>query len=110
MDTKPFYELTMPELAKLEPALLEYQLQEGQLSWTRAAESITGMAGMVGMLREGAGHRDSQEMHNVEWWKTYRAALGGLLAGGKMTVEECHKYSEQAADRAHGPLEKISPE
>ena len=61
--------------------------------------------------------------HNEEWWKTYRAALSGLVTrdrdfifkhegyemeGMRMSTLTAHSLATEQANMAHGPLRDLS--
>lgn len=53
-----------------------------------------------------------RKLRNKAWWKTYRAALTGLLAfpgytghSAPLTVSEAHAAAALAANLAHGPID-----
>jgi hypothetical protein len=110
MDMKPFYEMTDKEIANTNAALIELQLQEGQISWTKVAEHIRGTSVAIETLKMQLDTRDSELSRKHEWWQTYRAAVVGNAAGGKLTVEEVREFSIKLADATHGPLEKTKAE
>jgi hypothetical protein len=107
---KPFYEMTDKEIANTNAALIELQLQEGQLSLTKAAEYIRGTAVAIETLKMQLEARDSESTRKHEWWQTYRAAVVGNAAGGKLTTEQVREFSIRLADLTHGPLEKPATE
>lgn len=119
-NTKPFYELTSPvDIINL-GEMLEYQLQEGmppRLVANKIMELAAGLFSVQADLRQALQVRE----HRIEWWATYRSAVSGLsvdLAGRisraadaeAEVVSQIHAAASWVADKAHGPIEKPTPE
>lgn len=110
MEMKPFYELSVTELLNTNATLIELQLQEGQISWMMVSEHIKSSAHVIASLQMQLEHREHEEHRKNEWWKTFRAALGGLASSDKLELSSMHEFAGKLADMTHGPLEKTATE
>lgn len=106
MLNKPFHTLELEELAKLDPALVEYQLQEGVggLSFHQeTAKTIVASAIEIVELRKKLQRGFNKKHTTEEWWATFRAALTGAMTQWSDPQQAC-RQATAAADNMHGTL------
>lgn len=108
MSQKTFYELEVEDLAKMDPAMVEYQIQEALMlgvTNTEIAKNAVASAIEIVELRNKLQKAYGLKNKAEEWWKTCRAVLTGLCATNLYTVEETAERAKKIANEMHGNLE-----
>jgi hypothetical protein len=49
----------------------------------------------------------TKRRNNEEWWKTYRAALGGLNPYGTVSIQQLDELATKLANLKHGALQPL---
>lgn len=114
MLTKPYYELDTEVLAKTDPVLIEYQIQQwvsgapgtsGTMHSDVIAKTAVASANEIVYLRKKL--KATQSSDSDEWWKTFRSALTGLLANGREFTNDAREKATRLADNIHGKLSDL---
>lgn len=113
--SKAFFDLEPEELAKMNPALIEYQIQEASnhinLNFNMSvAKNAVASAIEIVELRQKLQQAYKEGERKKEWWATFRAVLTGLCSTNFYTIEETAERAKKLTDVIYAnlpPVEKV---